>query len=163
MPQDLLSTALNSCPRFPQAQLYLKGPNGSFGEGVVYKVDRTGNETVLYSFTGLADGGDPETGLVSSAGIPGCTSYELYGTTSSGGDLGSSLCLGYGCGTVFKLTLPRASEPDPNLGQSPGCGGAKFTVDLGSVPLRGLDRGLVGVPDYVAGPGRGGGVAGFGL
>ncbi len=68
----------------------LTGPNGSFGEGVVYKVDRTGKETVLYSFMGLSDGGNPETGLVSNAGIPDCTSYELYGTTSSGGDLGSS-------------------------------------------------------------------------
>ena len=57
--------------------------------------------------------GNPETGLVSNAGNPDCTSYELYGTTGYGGDLGSSLCYGYGCGTVFKLTLSLAGEPDP--------------------------------------------------
>ena len=92
----------------------LTGPSGSFGEGVVYEVDPAGKETVLYAFTGLADGGNPTTGLVSNAGNPDCGRYELYGTTVSGGDLGSSVCPGTGCGVVFRLTLPRASEPDSN-------------------------------------------------
>ena len=92
----------------------LTGPLGSFGAGVVFKVDPAGKETVLYAFTGLADGANPETGLVSNAGNPDCGRYELYGTTQSGGDLGSSVCPGAGCGTVFKLTLPQVSEPIPN-------------------------------------------------
>jgi len=47
---------------------------GSWGDGTVYKVDATGNETVLYSFTGQADGSYPATGLLrDSAG-------SLYGT-----------------------------------------------------------------------------------
>ena len=47
--------------------------------GVVYKLDRTGRETVLYSFTQSADGGYPEAGAIrDSAG-------NLYGTTTQGG------------------------------------------------------------------------------
>ena len=32
---------------------------GTAGVGVVFKVDKSGNETVLHSFTGGADGGHP--------------------------------------------------------------------------------------------------------
>lgn len=62
---------------------------GASGYGVVYKIDTSGNETVLYSFTGGNDGGNPSSALVfDSAG-------DLYGTTAFGGaaDLG----------VVFKL------------------------------------------------------------
>ena len=56
----------------------------------------TASETVLYSFTGGADGGYPLGGLVmDSAG-------NVYGTTSSGG--------AYGNGTVFKLAAPSDTE-----------------------------------------------------
>jgi uncharacterized repeat protein (TIGR03803 family) len=56
---------------------------------VVFKLDTTGNETVLYSFTGSADGGGPTAGLIfDSAG-------NLYGTGSYGGPSGG--------GVVFKL------------------------------------------------------------
>jgi len=85
-----------------------------YGCGVVFRVDPSGKETVLYAFTGLADGQSPYAGLVSNAGNCDCTRYELYGTTGYGGDLGASLCGGSGCGVVFKLTLPQACEPDPN-------------------------------------------------
>lgn len=50
--------------------------------------------TVLHSFTGGGDGGQPEAGLTMDA------AGNLYGTTLSGG--GTS-CNGGGCGTVFKL------------------------------------------------------------
>jgi uncharacterized repeat protein (TIGR03803 family) len=61
--------------------------------GVVFKLDTSGKETVLYSFTGGADGAIPLAGVVmDAAGV-------LYGTTQSGGDLS---CLN-GCGTVFKI------------------------------------------------------------
>jgi uncharacterized repeat protein (TIGR03803 family) len=62
---------------------------------VVFKVDKAGKETVLYRFTGGADGFAPYAGVVRDE------SGNLYGTTSSGGDL--SGCGGSGCGTVFKL------------------------------------------------------------
>src|SRR5437763_7920235 len=61
----------------------------SGGCGVVFKIDATGSETVLYSFQGNADGFTPESGLIrDSAG-------NFYGTTAGGGS--------FGVGTVFKL------------------------------------------------------------
>jgi len=52
------------------------------GCGVVFKLDTTGTETVLHSFTGGADGTNPSTGLIrDSAG-------NLYGTTPTGGESG---------------------------------------------------------------------------
>ena len=66
------------------------------GCGTVFKIDTAGNETVLYSFTGLADGGYPEGALVLDA------SGNLYGTAAAGGN--NNLCgSGSGCGVVFKL------------------------------------------------------------
>jgi hypothetical protein len=44
---------------------------------VVFEVDPAGKETVLHTFTGLADGGPPETGLTSNMGIFGCGGYEI--------------------------------------------------------------------------------------
>jgi uncharacterized repeat protein (TIGR03803 family) len=66
------------------------------GCGTVFKLDTTGKETVLHSFTGKADGAYPDAGLVRDA------AGNLYGTTSSGGDLACGG--GGGCGVVFKLT-----------------------------------------------------------
>jgi uncharacterized repeat protein (TIGR03803 family) len=61
---------------------------GAANEGVVYKLDTAGHETVLYSFTGWADGGSPYAGVTrDSAG-------NLYGTTVVGGTA---------AGVVYKL------------------------------------------------------------
>jgi uncharacterized repeat protein (TIGR03803 family) len=55
------------------------------GLGVVYKIDPSGNETVLYSFTGGADGGNPDSNVVlDSAG-------NLYGVTAGGGANGNGV------------------------------------------------------------------------
>src|SRR5208283_5378540 len=59
------------------------------GCGTVFKLDPTGKETVLYSFTGKPDGAGPYAGLVRD--VQG----NLYGTTDSGGANGE--------GTVFKV------------------------------------------------------------
>jgi uncharacterized repeat protein (TIGR03803 family) len=68
---------------------------GGLGCGVVFKLDPTGNETVLYTFTGGADGCQPRAALVrDKAG-------NLYGTTDT-----SSACAlqpPFVCGVVFKL------------------------------------------------------------
>lgn len=67
-----------------QGNLYGTTVNGgASGDGVVYELTPTGGgqwgESVLYSFSGGADGGDPEGNLVAdSAG-------DLYGTTFLGG------------------------------------------------------------------------------
>jgi uncharacterized repeat protein (TIGR03803 family) len=62
---------------------------GPRGNGVVYRVDTTGHQTVRYSFTGGADGGYPYAGVIRD------TSGNLYGTTLYGG--GSSV------GVVYKV------------------------------------------------------------
>ena len=61
---------------------------GSHNAGVVFKVDMSGNETVLYTFTGGADGSSPNGVILDSAG-------NLYGTTSYGGASSA--------GVVFKV------------------------------------------------------------
>lgn len=62
---------------------------GAEESGIVFKLDPTGRETVLYSFSGGADGRLPYGGLVRDA------DGNLYGTTSAGG------AAGYG--TVYKV------------------------------------------------------------
>lgn len=72
----------------------LSGCSG-LGCGVVFKVDGSGKETVLYRFTGGADGAETFAGVIRDA------EGNLYGTTYFGGDL--SGCSGLGCGVAFKL------------------------------------------------------------
>ena len=63
---------------------------GPTNEGIVYKLDATGHETVMYGFASGADGGNPHGGVIrDSAG-------NLYGTTCNGGTESS--------GVVFKIT-----------------------------------------------------------
>ncbi len=71
--------------------------NGGIGspQGVVYKLDITGHQTVLYSFTGGADGGGPRSALIRDA------AGNLYGTAYYGG-IPSRIC-GSGCGVVYKV------------------------------------------------------------
>ncbi|MGA9043207.1 MAG: choice-of-anchor tandem repeat GloVer-containing protein [Terriglobales bacterium] len=92
------------------------------GCGMVFTLDRTGNQTVLYNFTGSGgDGAEPEAGLVRDA------QGNLYGTTTFGGDTEctpaypGSLNYNYaGCGTVFKLTLEPLSVNGTAVSVSPG-------------------------------------------
>ncbi len=72
---------------------------GPYGYGTVFKLSPNGNggwdETVLYSFTGRADGAFPERSNVIFDSLG-----NLYGTTGFGGDL----TCGMGCGVVFELS-----------------------------------------------------------
>jgi uncharacterized repeat protein (TIGR03803 family) len=66
--------------------------------GIVYELSPASGggwtETVLYSFMGSTDGGNPNSGVIlDSAG-------NLYGTTLWGGDTD---CSSVGCGTVYEL------------------------------------------------------------
>jgi uncharacterized repeat protein (TIGR03803 family) len=63
----------------------------SDGSGTVFKISPTGTETVLYNFSGGADGANPDSSRVVSD-----KAGNLYGTTNAGGD--------NSVGTVFKLT-----------------------------------------------------------
>ncbi|HXM20736.1 MAG TPA: choice-of-anchor tandem repeat GloVer-containing protein [Terriglobales bacterium] len=68
----------------------------NYGCGIVFKVDPSGKETVLYRFSGGKDGGIPTGGLaLDSQG-------NLYGTTSIGGANGCFMTYS-GCGTIFKV------------------------------------------------------------
>jgi uncharacterized repeat protein (TIGR03803 family) len=78
--------------------------------GVVFKLDPSGNETVLHKFNG-EDGEHPSSDLVFDA------TGNLYGTTSEGGSTGCYHRLG--CGVVFMIdpsghetVLHRFSGPD---------------------------------------------------
>jgi uncharacterized repeat protein (TIGR03803 family) len=66
------------------------------GCGTVFKLDTMGKETVLYSFTGGADGANPYFAGLVREGVG-----NLYGTTSAGGNLKCNAPSG--CGTVFKV------------------------------------------------------------
>jgi len=68
------------------------------GCGVVFKLSPQGTETVLYAFTGGADGGNPKAGLIQDA------AGNFYGTTFLRGGPKPCAWYGYGCGTVFELS-----------------------------------------------------------
>ena len=110
---------------------------GSSNAGTIFKLDAKGRETVLYSFTGGADGAYPYAGLVSDE------AGNLYGTTGQGGNTG--------VGVVFKLAAtgqftvlhsfsigdgaypfpgPLVLDPKGNLyGTTAGFGGTVFKLD----------------------------------
>jgi uncharacterized repeat protein (TIGR03803 family) len=90
------------------------------GCGVVYKLDSSGKESVLYSFTGGVDGWEPISGLIRDP-------YgNLYGTPELGGVF-SGKCGSSGCGVVFKVD-PSGKEfvlhafNGPPDGKYPGTG-----------------------------------------
>jgi uncharacterized repeat protein (TIGR03803 family) len=66
------------------------------GCGTVFKLSKTGKETVLYAFKGGADGANPYAGVTRDA------NGNLFGTTWIGGDVSCDSAAG--CGTVFKLS-----------------------------------------------------------
>jgi len=97
------------------------GTGGADGVGTVFKIDAAGKYTLLYTFTGGADGGFPESPLVlDPAG-------NLYGTTDIGG--------ASGFGNVFKVDTKGNETPLYNF-----TGGA----DGGSPSYAGLVRDAAG-------------------
>ncbi len=72
-----------------------EGGGCAHGCGTVFKRNIAGNQTVLYAFTGKADGGGPNATLVRD------TAGNLYGTTTNGGL--PSCYVSFGCGVIFKL------------------------------------------------------------
>jgi uncharacterized repeat protein (TIGR03803 family) len=63
---------------------------GTYNQGVVFKLDPNNNETVLYTFTGGADGASP------MAGVTRSKSGNLFGTAYIGG--------AYGYGAVYEIS-----------------------------------------------------------
>ena len=100
---------------------------GDFGGGTVFQLSPTSNgwvHTVLYSFTGGADGGEPYKGVTLDH------NGNLYGTAVTGG---SGNCEG-GCGVVYKLSNTGGTWTQTVIhaftGGDDGSGpGARVTVD----------------------------------
>jgi uncharacterized repeat protein (TIGR03803 family) len=69
---------------------------GLYGQGTVFELspspDGTWTETVLYNFTGGADGANPQGGLATDG------AGDFYGTTAFGGEDNDT------CGTLFEIT-----------------------------------------------------------
>jgi uncharacterized repeat protein (TIGR03803 family) len=89
---------------------------GPSAYGTVFKLDTTGNETVLYDFTGVADGRIPAAGLTRDP------AGNLYGTTEAGG--------ASGFGTVFKLPLNTTGNETVLHSFTGGADGAYPRADL---------------------------------
>jgi len=69
---------------------------GSYNAGVVFKLDSAGTQTVMHTFTGGADGGNP------CAGLSADSAGNLYGTTYQGGAAGAGVNK-LGAGVVYKI------------------------------------------------------------
>ena len=81
---------------------------GQFSSGTIFKIDATGNKTVLHDFAGAPDGVDPAADLIrDSAG-------NLYGTTVRGGT--------FDLGTVFKVDVSGQETVLYSFGASPSDG-----------------------------------------
>ena len=76
------------------------GGDSSCGCGTVFKLDRAGKLTVLYSFAGGTDGAYPYATLALSGNT-------LYGAANQGGRPG---CFYYGCGLVFEVNTQTGAE-----------------------------------------------------
>ena len=77
---------------------------GDLGCGTIFKIDRHGNESVLYDFTGPAS--ELPFFSTSFGSVVRDLAGNLYGAAYSGGDTTDPQCVGAGgCGVVFKLDL----------------------------------------------------------
>jgi uncharacterized repeat protein (TIGR03803 family) len=80
-----------------QGNLYgTTSAGGSSNKGTVFQISSNGVETVLWNFTGGADGGQPYAGVVRDP------QGNLYGTTLTGGT--------FGLGTVYEVTGQNAEK-----------------------------------------------------
>lgn len=97
-------------------------PACPFGCGTVFRVSKTGHESVLYRFKADKDGAFPAAGLIVSDG--------LVGTTSGGG---VNACPD-GCGTVFRVSTDGKSETILHrfAGPNDGAGPVAGLVTIGS-------------------------------
>jgi uncharacterized repeat protein (TIGR03803 family) len=126
---------------------------GLYGNGVVFELSPFGDtwaETVLYNFTGGADGANPENGLIFDAdgNLYGCNELGVFELSSSGGTWTEKVIyevgIPYGSGltidahgNIFGLGLSTVFEVSPN-----GKGGWNPTV-IYTVPSKLSSRGTL--------------------
>jgi uncharacterized repeat protein (TIGR03803 family) len=88
----------------------VSGCDGTLGCGVIFKVTQSGEESVIYRFTGKADGAFPQDLIADNAG-------NIYGATGGSYSQGNA-------GTIFKMTTAGAMTvlytlPGGTAGNSP--------------------------------------------
>jgi uncharacterized repeat protein (TIGR03803 family) len=145
--------------KFPEGRLALDAADNLYGTtseggfvncdnltdgcGVIFKLNTSGTETVLYSFGGT-DGGEPRAGLIrDSAG-------NLYGTGFSAGDLSGGCAVNHGCGAVFRLGRTGVESTlytftDGSDGANPAAGLVRDSAGnlYGTAKLGGVGYGVV--------------------
>jgi uncharacterized repeat protein (TIGR03803 family) len=90
--------------------------NYPYGCGTVFEIDREGDESVLYSFTGDHDGFEPYGSMVMDP------EGRLYGTTEAGGVFNATCNMG--CGTIFRLVKSGSGWTKQTLFRFSGANGA---------------------------------------
>ena len=124
--------------RDPAGNLYgTTEVGGVYYGGVVYTVDTSGNETVLYNFTGGSDGDYPNGGLVRDS------TGNLYGTTTYGGasgwgavyelDTANNLTVLYSFAGAFDGANPQAGVVRDSAGNLYGTTQSGGTGNVGAV------------------------------
>ncbi|HZV77386.1 MAG TPA: choice-of-anchor tandem repeat GloVer-containing protein [Candidatus Babeliales bacterium] len=94
------------------------------GCGIVFSVDTSGNESVVYRFRGKRDGAAPNGPLLALGG-------KLYGTTGGGGAGGNC---DHSCGTLFEVTTSGAEKVLHRFGGgSDGSGPVSGMLDIDGV------------------------------
>jgi len=120
------------------------GASGPGGSGTVFQLTPAGSIKTLYNFcsaTNCTDGATPEGGL-----LQGSDGY-FYGTTAGGGS-DSSGCFGFGCGTIYRVTMAGAlatlysfqdgaDGASPEAGLVQGSGGFYGVTFTGGTPSDG--------------------------
>lgn len=111
------------------------------GCGTIYKLDSSGNFTVLHTFGGKGDGSFPLGVIIDSAG-------NLYGIAQNGGDITGDYI--YGLGTVFKVdtsgnfsvlfTFAPCNEPPCSGGQVRNAVYASHLIEDSRGNLYGLEQ-----------------------
>jgi uncharacterized repeat protein (TIGR03803 family) len=82
----------------PEENLYgTTQVGGEYGAGTIFKLSKSGKETVLYNF-----GSQPNDGAFPSSGLLRDSRGNFFGVTMNGGYDGCNP--GQGCGTVYELT-----------------------------------------------------------
>jgi uncharacterized repeat protein (TIGR03803 family) len=85
---------------------------GTYGYGVVYRIDQAGNETVLHSFDTGPNGSTGPDGILPRGNIITDSAGNLYGATARGGK--------YNAGAVFKIDTDGNESILHNFGGSQG-------------------------------------------
>jgi uncharacterized repeat protein (TIGR03803 family) len=112
---------------------------GAHNQGEVYKIDKAGDVTVIYSFTGGVGGSQPATGLsLDSDG-------NLYGVTSTSGNKGDGVLFridSAGNETVIHNFDPSTGAPPNSTPVADGMGNVYGTTSLGGTFNKGVIYGL---------------------